>query len=166
MRTFVQNIIQNKTNNYFEFYRNSANSVRYLKSQSKFVPNCSGLYLVFTSKKSLQISEHLKFEIENENSELLYFGKAGGKTKKGKLIKQGLNDRINNVVSDSLLNLKDIKRAKYWIIVMNDFDFERLTIIYFAHDKPQEIEDSFYRFLKDNNLKYPLMNKKRGRKKS
>ena len=166
MRQLVQNIIERKLNNYFEFYRDYDNPIKHLKNQTNSVPNCSGLYLVFSKKKSFEISEHLNFEIENEIKELLYFGKAGGITKKGKVIKQGLNGRINNVVSDSHRNLKDIKRANYWNVVMNDNDFDKLTIIYFIDDNPQEIEDVIYSFLDERNLRYPLMNKKRGRKTS
>ena len=105
----------------------------------------------------------MNYEIELERNELLYFGKAGGLTNKGRIIIQGLKGRINNVISDSSRNLKDIKRANYWNIVMNDFNFIKFIIIYYEHDNPQVVENTIYNFLDESNLKYPLMNKRRGR---
>jgi hypothetical protein len=165
MQNLINKIIDNKGNNYFEFYCNSNNPVMHLKEQTKSVPNRSGLYLVFSkiNTESFKNCAHLNYEIELEWNELLYFGKAGGLTNKGRNIIQGLNGRINNVISDSSRNLKDIRRANYWNIVMNDFNFEKFTIIYIEHKNPQEIENFIYNFLDENNRKYPLMNKRRGR---
>jgi hypothetical protein len=122
--------------------------------------------LVFSRKRKDEFSEncsHLNYKIDLEWHELVYFGKAGGVFKDGKPISQGLNGRINNVISDSSRNLKDIKRANYWNIVMNDHHFEKFTVIYFEHDNPQDIENTIYNFLGEGNKKYALMNKKRGR---
>jgi hypothetical protein len=166
MQNLINNLIENKGNNYFEFYCNSNNPVRHLKEQTSSVPDKSGLYLVFSKKRNDEFCEscaHLNYEIELERNELLYFGKAGGVTNKGRIIRQGLNGRINNVISDSSRNLKDIKRANYWNIVMNDFNFIKFIIIYYEHDNPQVVENTIYNFLDESNLKYPLMNKRRGR---
>ena len=166
MQNLINNIIENKGNNYFEFYCNLNNPLRHLKERTCLVPNQSGLYLVFSKKTKDEFLEncaHLNYKIDLELNELLYFGKAGGLTKKGRIIIQGLNGRINNVISDSSRNLKNIKRANYWNIVMNDFNIPKFTIIYIEHNNPQEVENTIYNFLDENNLKYPLMNKKRGR---
>lgn len=82
-----------------------------------------------------------------------------------KKIIQGLNGRINNVVSDKYRNLKDEKRANYWNLIMNEFNFNELIIIYKLHNNPIEVENNIYDFLDKYNLKYPLINKKRGRNK-
>lgn len=166
MHQLINQIIENKGNNHFEFNGHPSNPVKHLKEQSKAVPNTAGLYLVFTPQKSQEVCKncaHLYFNIAGQPHELLYFGKAGGFTKTGKVITQGLNGRINNVVSESSRNLKDVKRGAYWNIVMNEFNFQKLTIIYFQHNNPQTLEDVIYSFLDGNNLKYPLMNKRRGR---
>jgi hypothetical protein len=162
MEDLIRKIVNNKGKNYFEFNNNNENPVKYLKEQTKSVPNTAGLYLVFTKKNNNEF-KHLNFEIENDLHQLLYFGKAGGLTKKGKSIRQGLNGRINNVISDSKLNLKDVKRAIYWERIMNEFKFNKLTIIYFEDKNPQELENKIYSFLDKEEKRYPLMNKKRGR---
>jgi hypothetical protein len=164
MRNLIESIIVNKGDNYFEFHSNSDNPVGHLKEQTNSVPKGPGIYLVFTQKEDVcEKCAHLNYEIEGIRSELLYFGKAGGLTKNSGIIKQGLNGRINNVVSDSSRNLRDIRRANYWNIVMNEFGFEIWTIIYHEHSNPQDIENTFYNFLDINNLKYPLLNKRRGK---
>jgi hypothetical protein len=166
MQNLVKNIIANRASNYFEFYRNSNSPVGHLKEQTSTVPNRSGMYLVFSKKSNEAFCEncaHLNFEIDLVWHELLYFGKAGGHTKGGRALKQGLKGRINNVISDSSRNLKHVKRAVYWDIVMNEFNFEKLIIIYIEHINPQEVENSIYRFLDESNRKYPSMNKRRGR---
>jgi hypothetical protein len=88
----------------------------------------------------------------------------GGITKKGKLIRQGLNGRINNVTSDSTRNFKDIKRAKYLNVIMSEFNIDNMLIFYKENDNPQLLEDEIYSFFDNNGLNYPLLNKKRGRK--
>ncbi len=166
MKKLIDSIISERNNNFFHFSRDSENTVRHLKEQSNRTPDSPGLYLVFrkiTDEKMNTNLSHLHYRIENQNYQVLYFGKAGGLTKNGKVIKQGLRGRINNVVSDSSRNLIDIKRALYWKIVMNEFDFSQFLIIYKTHENPQSIENIIYNYLDANNLQYPVMNKKRGR---
>ena len=166
MINLINEIIELSGYSYFEFTNNTNNHVKHLKEQTLGVPNSPGLYLVF--RRNILDSEnstfsHLLYQIEGEFYELLYFGKAGGLTKKGKVIKQGLQGRINNVISDSIRELKDIKRANYWNIVMNEININQLRVIYSEVSSPQDFENIIYNFLDSNNLKYPLLNKKRGR---
>ena len=166
MEQLINDIIESLGNNYFEFRFNSSNPVRHLKEQTALVPNTPGLYLVFRkigNGEDFTNFSHLNYLIESEYYELLYFGKAGGLTKDGKYIVQGLNGRINNVVSDSSRKLKDIKRARYWNTIMNEFNFIEFRVIFSEQPNPQAFENIIYNFLDNNNLKYPLMNKKRGR---
>jgi hypothetical protein len=166
MRDIINNIIDNISNNSFEFYCNQENPIRHLKEQTNAVPEQAVLYLVFSKKRNDEFCDncsHLNYQIDLEWNELVYFGKAGGVTKTGRLIRQGLKGRINNVISDSSRNLRHIKRADYWNIVMNEFNFESFRIIYIEHANPQELENLFYSFLNESSLKYPLMNKRRGR---
>ena len=167
MIQLVNKLIQNNGANNFEFTSNTSHPVRHLKEQTKTVPEKPGLYLVFTqNSKAVSNSKeaHLNYQLNNMNYELLYFGKAGGVTAKGKTIKQGLNGRINNVVSESSRSLEDIKRADYWNIIMNELEVKKFKVLYTENPNPQELEDTIYDFLDQNKLKYPLMNKKRGRK--
>ncbi len=125
MLQLINEIIELRGNSYFEFTNNTSNHIRHLKEQSLEVPDTPGIYLVFRKSilNEFQSSfSHLIYLIEGENYELIYFGKAGGLTQKGKAIKQGLRGRINNVISDSKRELKDIKRANYWNIIMNEFN--------------------------------------------
>jgi hypothetical protein len=159
-------IIENKDDNFFEFNVNSLNPVKHLKDITNSVPERPGIYLVFTNKNEADFCEdysHLNFFIDHYLCELVYFGKAGGLTTKGRLIRQGLKGRINNVVSDSGRNLKDVPRAVYWNVIMNDHNFQTLKVIFFEHNNPQNLENEIYAFLDANNRKYPLMNKRRGR---
>lgn len=167
MKELINDIIQLGVENYFNFKFNTDNPVRHLKEQTAKVPNTPGLYLIFRKRgfgEDFTDFPHLNYIIEDENYELLYFGKAGGLTKNGKYILQGLNGRINNVVSESSRNLKDIRRAKYWNIIMKEFNFPEFRVIFSEDTNPQNNENKIYNFLDSNNLKYPLMNKKRGRR--
>ncbi len=164
MRNIISNVINNCKEDRFELFREVANPILHLKEQSASVPNKPGLYLIFCSNDFYSENNHLKFEIDNMPYSLLYFGKAGGITQKGKLIKQGLNGRINNVTSDSSRNFKDIKRAKYWNVIMGEFNIDNVLIFYSENNNPHLIEDEIYFYLDANSLKYPLLNKKRGRK--
>ena len=166
MQELIINIIENNGNNSFEFNCKEKIPVSHLREHTKAVPDSSGLYLVFSKRRNEELFDncaHLNYQIELEWNELVYFGKAGGVTKNGKVIRQGLQGRINNVISDSSRNLKDIKRANYWNIVMNERDFKKFTIIYFEHENPQNLENIIYNFLDEGNYKYPLLNKRRGR---
>ena len=149
----------------FSFDKTELNQTRNLQIATKNIPNTSGLYLVFCNKKLQNAPEHLVYMINNKDFILCYFGKAGGTTKNGKTLGQGLNGRINNVVSDSSLSLKDIKRAKYWNIIMEKYDIESFYVRCVELVEPQIVEDKIYDELNSKNLKYPLMNKYRGRKK-
>lgn len=161
MKDLINSIIKNQVNKYFEFELTEGNSVKKLKKATKLVPNLSGIYLVFS--EGLNESTHLNFKISNKNYSLLYYGKAGGKTNSGRVIVQGLNSRINNVVSDTKRGMKDVKRAKYWNEIMLEFGIEKLYVVFHIHDAPQQLENIIYDYLDSNNLEYPLMNKKRGR---
>ena len=161
MKDLINKILKTHGENFFEFTKNNENPVKHLKDNTKLVPNSPGVYLVFSKDKNN--SNHLNFKISNKNYSLLYFGKAGGITNSGRVIIQGLNSRINNVVSDSARGLKDAKRAKYWNQIMLEFGIEKLYVVYQIHDAPQQLENIIYGYLDNNNLEYPLMNKKRGR---
>jgi hypothetical protein len=161
MKDLINKILKTHGENFFEFTKNNENPVKHLKDNTKLVPNLPGVYLVFSKDKNN--SNHLNFKISNKNYSLLYFGKAGGITNSGRVIIQGLNSRINNVVSDSARGLKDAKRAKYWNQIMLEFGIEKLYVVYQIHDAPQQLENIIYGYLDNNNLEYPLMNKKRGR---
>lgn len=164
MKNIISNIINNCSEDRFELFREVANPILHLKEQSASVPNKPGLYLIFCSNDFYTENNHLNFEIDNKQYSLLYFGKAGGITQKGKLIKQGLIGRINNVTSDSSRNVKDMKRGKYWNVIMSEFGIGSMLLIYFENDNPQSIEDEIYAFLDNNGGNYPLLNKKRGPK--
>jgi hypothetical protein len=148
----------------FSFFRTKDNQIRNLQNATKDIPNTAGLYLVFCERKSAIVAEHLLYTINDKEYILCYFGKAGGITKNGKLITQGLNGRINNVVSDSNLNLKDVKRGKYWNIIMQNNRIDKLYVRCVEMPEPQVKEDEIYQLLDSKNLQYPLMNKFRGRK--
>jgi hypothetical protein len=159
----IENILKDKIL-IFEFEK-SDSAVYKLKEQTKNIPNLSGLYFVFCQEKLDEKFKHLEFNLVDLPHTLLYFGKAGGVTLKGKELKQGLNGRLNNVTSDSSRNLKDIKRAKYWEIIMDENNISLLRIVCFLNDNPSQIEESIYNELDKSNKIYPLLNKKRGRNK-
>jgi len=161
MKDLINKILKNHGENFFEFTKNNENPIKHLKDKTKLVPNLPGVYLVFSEGGNN--TNHLNFKISNKNYSLLYFGKAGGITNSGRVIIQGLNSRINNVVSDSARGIKDSKRAKYWNQIMLEFDVEKIYVVYQIHDAPQQLENIIYGYLDNNNLEYPLMNKKRGR---
>ncbi|MEI8085106.1 MAG: hypothetical protein WCG93_02700 [Paludibacter sp.] len=148
----------------FYFHQSEDYQTKNLQNATRYIPNSAGLYLVFSEKTTLGDHSHLTYTINNKEYELCYFGKAGGTTKQGKLLAQGLNGRINNVVSDRSLNLKDIKRAKYWNIIMQNHDIDKFYVRCIQIVEPQNNEDEIYFELDSKNLKYPLMNKYRGRK--
>lgn len=106
------------------------------------------------------LSEHVHCAINGDDYELIYFGKAGGITKKGKVTNQGLNGRINNVVG-----AKSIKRAIYWNTQMLAKNISSITVFYCCLDQPQIFEAQLYDYLKKNKLDYPMLNAKRGRPK-
>jgi hypothetical protein len=96
----------------------------------------------------------------------MYFGKAGGHTKAGKKIAQGLNGRINNVVSDSEKNIKDMKRGKYWDLILNEINENNFYIKYIEDEEPILIENKIYELLNVDSLVYPYLNSTLGRPKT
>ena len=146
----------------FDFQLSNYNPIHILKNQTRNIANDAGLYLVFCKEDINPEEKHLLYNINDIKYTLVYFGKAGGITKSGKKLVQGLNGRINNVISDSSRNLKDVKRGEYWKIVMEDNKISKLYIFCLKNENPTQIEDSIYEDLGEK--KYPLMNKKRGRR--
>ena len=166
MKNDILNLLAKQDKIHFEYESGSINPVKHLKEASKFVPDVPGVYLVFCRSQFYDCPDHLKFEMDGVVNSLVYFGKAGGVTKNGKKINQGLYGRLNNVISDSNLNLKDIKRADYWQIITAKYGIEKLKIVCLLHENPQMFEETLYNFLNKNLLEYPLLNKKRGRTKN
>ena len=73
----------------FEFEVGDENPTKLLRLRTKNVPNLPGLYFVFSEKKSHNsLKSHLYFTLEENEVELLYFGKAGGVTSNSKVLKQ------------------------------------------------------------------------------
>ncbi len=147
-------------------FKNDLDPVSSLKMLSGDVIDESGIYMVFSNVIINDRSKHLHYHLNSKEQELVYFGKAGGTTKSGIRIKQGLKGRINNVVSDSVLGFKDVRRAVYWSNVMASHKIDELTVLYGYFDEPQRFEDILYTRLDEAALFYPLMNKKRGRRAS
>lgn len=162
MNNYVANLLLKPDYN-FEFENSNSDSIKELKCKTHHIPNNAGLYFVFCDE-NINSGKHLEFLIKNKPKNLIYFGKAGGFKKRGIKIKQGLHGRINNVVSDSLLELKDVKRAKYWKIIMEKYKIKKFYILCIENENPILVENKIYDLLKINNLEYPLLNKKLGRK--
>lgn len=134
-----------------------------LANQSKSVLNVPGIYFLFCETDDLH-SEHT-FKINDKFYNLLYFGKAGQK-KDGSINKtQQLYDRINNVISDSKRGLKDVKRGIYWELILKELNKEYFKIIWIETNKNCVTDENLiYWSLKTNNIEYPYLNKKLGRK--
>jgi hypothetical protein len=159
MRDYIEQLILKKEHNYFVFNVGHEDPVMGLKISTQAVPNSAGVYLVFAENRQSNL-EHLNFQIDGKDYELVYFGKAGGITASGKLLKQGLKGRINNVVSG------DLKRGIYWDNEMSNLGCERFLILYDQLDAPKETENMMYRFLDERKIEYPILNKTLGRPKS
>ncbi len=142
----------------FEFSKSSAEPTKHLKNVTEKIPNDSGLYLVFCLEELNYENSHLVFDFNNKKLTLVYFGKAGGYKKDGSRFSQGLNGRINNVVSN------DVRRALYWKKEMEANNLSKYFVYCLLDENPAIIENEIYDFLDRNNLSYPLMNKKRGKK--
>ncbi|AMQ57769.1 hypothetical protein AO498_15045 [Algoriphagus sanaruensis] len=151
------------SHDFFEFKLSDIDPTLNLRQVSINVPDLSGLYLVFCTNEIKPDCSHLRFQIKGVDYFLIYFGKAGGTTNNGRVLKQGLKGRINNVVSDSHRNIKDLKRGEYWDLIMREKGIDHFYISYVQHNSPQILEDMIYSFLDINNLTYPYLNKKRGR---
>lgn len=158
----IKRIIDNKSGCFY--FTKCKDAIRSLKNSTSDVPNQAGIYLVFSQLIIDKNNSHLHYLINDIQHELIYFGKAGGVTKSGKLIKQGLYGRINNVISDSKRGLKDVKRAIYWNLIMEELDISKIHICYIMNPNPLIIEGEIYHYLNENNLDYPLLNKRLGRK--
>jgi len=163
MNLLIHEILSDNFQNFFEFKLSDINPILNLRQVSSKVPDLSGLYLVFCKREINANCLHLKFQINGDDYFLIYFGKAGGITKNGKQIKQGLKGRINNVVSDSQRKIKDLKRGEYWDLIMREQDIDHFYITYLQHNSPQILEEIIYSFLDKKGLSYPYLNKKRGR---
>ena len=158
-------LIQNATNKgSFIFKANDESGpVETLKKATISVPSLPGLYFAFCKEDNTN-NEHT-FKIHKISYTLLYFGKAGQK-KNGQITKQKLNERLNNVISDSKRNLKDVKRGVYWNIILNELGKEELYVIWISTNKNCVTEEtSIYNALKKGNHMLPFLNKKLGRKK-
>jgi hypothetical protein len=146
-------------NKKFEFEVGDENPTKLLRRQTKNVPNLPGLYFVFSEKQSNDnLKSHLYFSLEGFDVELLYFGKAGGVTSNGKVLRQNLFGRINNVVNG------DIPRAKYWNAEMIANNESKFIVYYVLHENPSSIEKVIYNYLDFKSLTYPRLNKKLGRR--
>lgn len=146
----------------FVFKRNhESGPVKTLKTATTSVPSIPGLYFVFCKIEN-NINDH-SFTINKTSYSLLYFGKAGQK-KNGQITKQKLNERLNNVISDSSRNLKDVKRGVYWNIILNEMNKDEFYVIWIA-TKENCVKDEMmiYDALKKGNHTYPALNKKLGR---
>jgi hypothetical protein len=159
----LTNSSQSKT---YCFKSKTSNPIKHLQDVTKEIPNSSGLYFVFVQGDFYKNRNYLTFNFESKTFSLIYFGKAGGFTKTGKKIEQGLNKRINNVISDSEKNIKDMKRGKYWDLILNEINEQNFYIKYIETEEPLVIENKIYELLNTNSLEYPFLNSKLGRKKT
>ena len=164
MKKYLEYIYLTYQANFFWFLSGQKNPSKFLKTATKDVPNKPGLYFVFAEGKLNEADYHLHYNFDGQNYTLCYFGKAGGITKAGKILKQGLNDRINNVVSDNGRNLKYVYRAVYWDIIMSEYRIQKLHIRYIVKNDPIILEGIIYNLLNEKKLKYPIMNKPLGRR--
>jgi hypothetical protein len=155
MEKTIKKILSDNLN--FEFLFSEEKSVKHLKNVTQHIPNDSGVYLVFCEEELKSENSHLIFQFSGKNLTLVYFGKAGGLFKSGEKITQGLNGRINNVVSN------DIKRANHWKKEMEINKISKFFVFCQLNENPTVIENEIYDFLDRNGFSYPLMNKKRGK---
>jgi hypothetical protein len=160
MKTEILDLIAiNRYQNFiFEKCKSDDSAVAELKKRTQNVPNKDGVYFVFAHfAEDRNIENHLTYEINNNIYELIYFGKAGGLTSKGKEGEQKLIGRMNAVVGE------DISRAIKWNQEMHKNHINSLTVYYCLLEQPQIFEEKIYTYLKNEKLKYPMLNKKRGR---
>ena len=161
-KTLVRLIENSDNKGSFIFKRDhESGPVKTLKTATTSVPSIPGLYFVFCKGEN-NINDHT-FTINKNPYSLLYFGKAGQK-KNGQITRQKLNERLNNVISDSSRNLKDVKRGVYWNIILNEMNKDELYVIWIA-TKENCVKDEImiYDALKNGNHNYPILNKKLGR---
>jgi hypothetical protein len=161
----ISNIINHskKRGNFIFSINKNIGAIKSLSLQSINVPNTPGLYFLFCETEN--INDPHVFEIYNKKHSLLYFGKAGQK-KDGAIVKQGLKGRLNNVITDSKRKLKDVPRAKYWEVILNELSKTSLMILWVeTSDNCVELEETIYEALGSDNITYPFLNKKRGKSK-
>jgi hypothetical protein len=160
MKEEILDLIQINNHQNFIFSKCPQNiAVGELKKNTQKVSDVDGIYFVFSElKANRQVQEHLVYEINNNAYEFIYFGIAGGLTANGKEGNQKLNGRINNVVGS-----KSIRRAIKWNITLEENDLTSFTVFYCYLKQPKSFEDKIYKYLKNQKLKYPLLNVKRGK---
>ncbi len=161
MKTEIINLIAENGNQNFIFSSCSSESaaLNELRSTTKNVPEKDGIYFVFSPlNQNRIIDDHLIYTINDRHYEFIYFGIAGGVTAAGKEGDQKLRKRINNVVGSN-----SIRRAIKWNETLNENNLPSFTVFYCLLNQPKNIEDKIYGYLNEGKLKYPLLNKKRGR---
>lgn len=161
MKSELLALLSVKTDGNFilERSKNNQEAIRNLKYITRDVPDKDGIYFVLTPLiKNRIVEEHLIYEVNEEIYEFIYFGIAGGLTSNGKERVQKLRGRINNVVGSN-----SIRRAIKWNETMIKYNFSSFKVLYYFLPQPKEIEDKIYDYLKRENLKFPLLNLKRGR---
>jgi hypothetical protein len=161
MKTEIINLIDENGNQNFIFNKSPSDSsaLNELRSTTKNVPEEDGIYFVFTPlNENRLVEDHLIYTINDRYYEFIYFGIAGGVTADGKEGDQKLRKRINNVVGSN-----SISRAIKWNEALNENNLPSFTVFYCLLNQPKNIEDKIYSYLKEGKLKYPLLNKKRGR---
>lgn len=159
MDVLVKEIINDSQKFRFDFSKGKSDPRKHLREASLVIGDCeAGLYLVFVKGYLSPSFEHLVFQIDAERHTLCYFGKAGGLKKDGSPIRQTLRQRINNVVTG------DVPRALYWEQEMDVLGVEKFTIYCKCYSRPLELEQQIYAHLNLNELEYPAMNKKLGRR--
>ncbi|GAB3323656.1 hypothetical protein GCM10027299_20090 [Larkinella ripae] len=157
MKAYIHNLLAESAGS-FTFFSGNATPTIHLRDITREVPNSPGLYFVFVEGHHPTIGDHLHFTFNSIDYTLYYFGKAGGITRDGRVIRQGLFQRINNVVNN------DIPRAKYWDDFMQTRDIKQFNIKYIlaGEDNPRDLEGNIYSLLNNNNLDYPIMNSRLG----
>jgi hypothetical protein len=162
----ISNILKDETIRKFEFKPGTGDPDRTLKNATEFIPDDkSGIYLVFAAIELSDTETHNIYKIDEKPYTLCYFGKGGGVSRNGKEFKQKLKGRINNVVSDSSRKLKDLKRGRYWALILEEIKADSFLVFCQYHENPGDVEDKIYKEFESQRLAYPIMNKKRGRKK-
>ncbi|QJD80401.1 hypothetical protein [Spirosoma rhododendri] len=159
MKETILPLLNRSSFSHFVFKSEQDKPSKHLREVSKYVPDVSGLYFVFAKEiLSMPSEEHLRFYLDKTEYHLLYFGKAGGTTQKGKVINQKLKGRINNVVGNP-----SIKRAVHWNSFMIETGITELYVYWCSEAQPQSVEGSIYNYLNANGLAYPVLNRRLGR---
>lgn len=159
MEDLIEEIINDSQKRRFDFSKGKSDPRKHLREASSVIKDCNaGLYLVLVQGYLKPAFEHLVFDIDAEPHTLCYFGKAGGVRRDGTPIRQTLHGRINNVVAG------DVPRALYWQQEMILLGVDKFIVFCRCHSRPLELEQQIYAHLNQNELEYPVMNKKLGRR--